>query len=116
MEQLHHIGLIVQLFQGRNLRRVKFSAPIGGRHRGIYLRNGEVLQILSEDDRRPLAIVHGCQVGQFFFGDRRKHGGHIQSAVGRQAIENGLGSRHAGSAAGGEKRHISSRSEIIQWR
>jgi len=105
VEQLQHVGVIIQLAQGRHGGIVELGGGVGGLQSGVDLGNGEVLKEGAQDCRGTLAIVHISQLAQLLPGDLREHGGHIQSAVRGQTIEDRLRGSDARTAAGGEERH-----------
>ena len=105
VEKFQHPGRVVNLFDRRNLRRVKTFCIVGRAYRVLDLRNSEILQVAFQDGHCPGGIVHFAERGNPVHRNRREHGGDIQSAVGRKAVQNRLAGRYAAFTAGGEERH-----------
>ena len=105
VEQLQHMGVVVQLAQGSHRGIIELGGGIGSLQRRIDLRNGEVLQVGAQNGGSTLAVVHLRQLGKLLPGDLREHGGYVQAAIGGQAVEDRLGCGDACAATGGEERH-----------
>ena len=105
MEQLQDEGVLPQGLQRGDGRIVKLVGGVGAIDGRIDFGDGEILQKGAQDGRGALAVVHAGQLSQLLAGDGRKHGRHVEAAIGGQAMQDGLGRRNACAPAGGEEGH-----------